>query len=55
MYMYIQSTKFGESPSIFTQVIILKQKYGQTYLWHTYDRQMDGHMDSQFETIIPHH
>ena len=33
-------TKFGENPSIFTQVIIRKQKYGQTD-GHTTDRLMD--------------
>ena len=39
-------TKFGENPLTFTQVIVRKRKYG---------RMMDGHTDSQCDTIIPRH
>ena len=48
-------TEFGENPLTFTQVIVQEQKYGWMD-WHTADRQRtDRHMDSQCDTIIPHH
>ena len=44
-------TKFGEDPSMFTQVIIRKRKTDG----RTTDGRTDRHTDVQRETIIPRH